>query len=292
MSRFNLLIIAILCCLLPSCEHVNIADIEEANDPNTAKEFKGNLQIRVSQLEQTPLSTITRTGLTDVCNRLNFAIYNLSASRVKQTNQVLGDTSFGTAAFQLDEGNYQLVVLAHSSNGNPTMTDPAKIRFTNAQGFTDTFLYNGNISVGAEPQTHTLTLHRITALCRFVIKGDIPAEVSRMRFYYTGGSGAFNAATGLGSVNSKQDLKFDVTSGQKEFDLYTYLHNTEGTIHLKTYALDAADNVYCEREFDIPLVQGKITLYSGDFFGGGEYESTTSGINLNTDWDGKIELTF
>ena len=292
MSRFYLLTFAILCGLFTGCEHVNIADIEETNGSNATPELKGNLRISVSQLEQTPLSAITRTGLVDVCSRLNFSIYNLSGSRIKQTNQVLGDTDFGTTSFQLDEGTYQLVVLAHSSNGNPTMTDPAKIRFTNAQGFTDTFLYNDNITVGAEPQTRTLTLHRITSLCRFVINGDIPAGVSRMRFYYTGGSGAFNAATGLGSVNSKQDVKFDVTSGQKEFDLYTYLRDTEGTIHLKVYVLDAADDVLLEREFNISLAQGKMTIYSGDFFSGGDYDSTTTGINLNTDWDGEIKITF
>ena len=113
-----------------------------------------------------------------------------------------------------------------------------------------------------------------------------------MRFYYTGGSGAFNAATGLGSVNSKQDVKFDVTSGQKEFDLYTYLHDTEGTIHLKVYALDVADNVLTEREFNVSLAQGKMTTYSGDFFGDGDYDSTTTGINLNTDWEPNIQITF
>ena len=115
-----------------------------------------------------------------------------------------------------------------------------------------------------------------------------------MRFYYTGGSGAFNAATGLGSVNSKQDVKFDVTSGQKEFDLYTYLHDTEDTIHLKVYALDATDNVLTEREFNVSLAQGKMTIYSGDFYGGGDfdYDSTKTGIYLNTDWDSEIKITF
>ena len=289
MLRFRKAILP-LCILwtLASCQKISIEEDVVPETPN------GNLIVSVSQLEQTPLYANTRTGLVDVCSRLNFAIYNLSGSRIKQINQVLGDTGFGTASFQLDEGTYQLVVLAHSSNGNPTMTDPAKIRFTNAQGFTDTFLYNDNITVGAEPQTRTLTLSRITSLCRFVIDGDILAGVSRMRFYYTGGSGAFNAATGLGSVNSKQDVKFDVTSGQKEFDLYTYLHDTEGTIHLKVYALDATDNVLMEREFNVSLAQGKMTMYSGDFYGGGDfdYDSTKTGIYLNTDWDSEIKITF
>ena len=276
-----------LCILwtLVACQKMSIAEDVAPEVP------KGNLMISI-QLEQTPYSSITRSEPANICSRLNFAIYNLSGSRIKQTNQVLGETGFGTASFQLDEGTYQLVILAHSSNGNPTMTDPAKIRFTNAQGFTDTYLYSGNITITAEPQTHTLTLHRITALCRFVILGDIPANVAKMRFYYTGGSGTFNATTGLGNVNSKQDLKFDVTSGQREFDLYTFLHDVQGTIHLKASALDAADNVILEREFDISLEQSMITYYSGNFFTGGEYEYATEGIYLNTDWEPNIKITF
>lgn len=272
---------------LAACQTISLEEEDIAPEkPN------GNLVVSISQLEQTPFSSITRSDQADFCNRLNFAIYNPDGSRVKQTNQLLNEAGFGTAAFQLDEGTYQLVVVAHSSDGNPTMTDPSKIRFTNAQGFTDTFLYNDTITIGAEPKTRTLTLHRITALCRFVIEGDIPANVSKMRFYYTGGSGAFNAATGLGSVNSKQDLKFDVTSGQREFDLYTFLHNQEGTIHLKVTALDASGNEILLREFDVSLTQNTITRYFGDFFGGGDFKTSMIDINLNTDWDSEIKITF
>lgn len=288
MRRF--LFLAIL--LLLSCEKAFIDVDDGAGDTPAASKLEGNLIVSISQIEQMPFMDYTRAAVADVCTRVNFAVYNMAGTRVKQINQQLGHANYGTAAFQLEEGEYQLVVVAHSSNGNPTMTDPTKIRFTNAQGFTDTFLYNGHITIGAEPQTHTVTLRRITSLCRFVVTDDYPFNVKKMRFYYTGGSGAFNASTGFGTVNSKQDVKFDVTSGQKQFDLYTILHNTEGTIHLKVSALDAADNVLREREFDVPLAQNKITWFTGAFFADSDFNNTTIDIDINTDWLPGIQITF
>ena len=238
--------------------------------------------------------------------RLNFAVYDMTGTRVKQVNQTsaaadFGKASiqlaplrrstadFGKASFQLAPDNYALVVVAHSSDGNPTMTDPKKIQFKNAQGFTDTFLYYDYVTIGDERVNLWVTPKRIVALCRFVLTDDYPAGVAKMRFYYTGGSGAFDATTGLGCVNSKQSLLFDVTSGQKQFDLYTFLHDTEGTIHLTVTALDVSDVELLQRDFDVPLVQNKITWVTGSFFSN---SMTISTVSNNADWDGEYHLTF
>lgn len=279
--------------LLMSCILLALFSCQKISVEEAASEApKGNLVVSIFQLEQTPFSDYTRAAASEACTRLNYAIYDVAGTRLKQVNQKLGDTGFGTASFQLEEGEYQLLVVAHSSNGNPTMTNPAKIQFTNANGFSDTFIKYQTISIGDEPQTLSLSLQRIVALCRFDITDNYPAGVTGMRFYYTGGSGAFNAATGLGCVNSKQDVKFDVTSGQKRFDLYTFLHDTEGTIHLTVTALDAAGNTYGEREFEVPLEQNKITWCTGNFFGNGDAQSTTINIDIDTSWDGQTHITF
>ena len=96
----------------------------------------------------------------------------------------------------------------------------------------------------------------------------------------------------MGSVNSKQEVEFDVTPGQKQFDLYTFLHSTEGTIHLKVTALDDGENIISEREFDVPMKQNEITWFSGAFFTGGSSGSTGISIVINTDWDGENHYTF
>jgi hypothetical protein len=113
-----------------------------------------------------------------------------------------------------------------------------------------------------------------------------------MRFYYTGGSGAFDATTSWGCVNSKQDVKIDITRGdQKQFDLYTCLHDEEGIIHLTVSALDASGNELYTREFDVPMEQNHITWLSGAFFSGVS-TTTVTGVTVNTTWEGEQHLTF
>ena len=287
LSAFHALAIAIT---LASCEKVAIPE----ND--ASEELNGNLRVSVYQIEQTPFAGSTRTteAASAVCTKLNFAIYDEGGFRLKQINQQSSAADFGSVAFQLDEGTYQLVVVGHSANGNPTMTDPTKIQFSNATGYTDTFLCYGEVTIGEEPVDYEVSLDRIVALCRFVITDDIPAEVKKMRFYYTGGSGAFNAVTGLGCVASKQDVKFDVTpTGSKQFDLYTFLHDQSDNIALTVTALDANGNELYSRQFDVPMQQNNITWLSGAFFNGSGSSSTTiSGVTVNTDWAGETHLTF
>ena len=273
-----------------SCEKAIISNENESGDAN------GNLKVTVFEIEKTPFASLTRAveAASAVVTRLNFAVYDTDGARLKQVNQELGkNADFGTASFQLEEGTYQLVVVGHSSNGNPTMTNPAKIQFTNSTGYTDTFLFSDDVTIGGETVRKEVSLDRIVALCRFVVTDDIPADVRKMQFYYTGGSGAFNAATGLGSVASKQTVTVDVTGGQKQFDLYTFLHELSDNIALKVTALDASGNVLYEREFDVPMQQNHITWLSGAFFNGSGSSSTTiTGVTVNTDWAGETHLTF
>ncbi len=287
LSAFHALAIAIT---LASCEKVAIPESD------ASEELNGNLRVSVYQIEQTPFAGSTRTteAASVACTRLNFAIYDEGGSRLKQINQQTSAADFGSAAFQLDEGTYQLVVVGHSANGNPTMTDPTKILFSNTTGYTDTFLCYGEVTIGEDPVDYEVSLDRIVALCRFVITDDIPAEVKKLRFYYTGGSGAFNAVTGLGCVASKQEVKFDATpTGSKQFDLYTFLHDQSDNIALTVTALDANGNELYSRQFDVPMQQNNITWLSGAFFNGSGSSSTTiSGVTVNTDWAGETHLTF
>ena len=283
--------------LLSSCEKAITEDGTVVSDSPT----DANLTVTVYEIEKTPFDYFTRRALTrtakpasEACTRLNFAIYDEDGSRVKQVNQTKDIANYGTAYFQLEPGGYTLVVVGHSSNGNPTMTNLGKIQFTNTQGYTETFLYCATVTIAEDPVELQVSLDRIVSLCRFVITDDIPADIKKMRFYYTGGSGAFNALTGLGSVNSKQTVTFDVSSGsQKQFDLYTFLHEVESDISLEVTALDASDNVLYERDFDVPMEQNHITWLTGAFFNGSSSSSITiTGVTVNTDWAGETHTTF
>ena len=272
-------------CLF-SCEKPMIPDVSKA---------EANLVVTVWQMNIEPFPTgRTRTEISDLCSRLNYAIYDMSGKRVRQVNQQSGDEEYGTAYFKLPAGKYQVVVVGHSSNGNPTMTNPAKIQFKNDQGFTDTFLNNDSVTLDDDSRiTLNTNPHRIVSLCRFVVSDPIPNDVARMRFQYKGGSGAFDASTGLGSVNSTQTEFFPVEAGRDSttFDLYTFLHDQEGTIHLQASAYDANDNVLNEREFDVPLKRRKVTKLTGPYF-------TSSGasiviiIGIDDEWEGEEVITY
>lgn len=294
MTRF-LFYLCTLCTIvvMSSCEKAIIKADSEVSGSSNDKD--ANLRITVFQIEKAPFSTYTRAEkpASEACTRLNFAIYNSDGTRVKQTNQTSSDANFGSVSFKLEQGDYLMVVVGHSSGGNPTMTDPTCIKFTNAQGYTDTFIYCASITIGEESVEKQVALDRIVALCRFVITDDFPNDVKKMRFYYTGGSGAFDATTGLGCVNSKQDVKFDVTADKKQFDLYTFLHDIEGTIHLTVTALDGSGNELYNREFDVPMQQNYITWLSGAYFNGSGSSSTdVTKVTVNTDWAGENHITF
>ena len=263
----------VLLLLLTSCEKPIQTDDEVANPQD------GNLIVRVAD---NALS----------CTRLNFAVYDMSGTRVKQVNQQSSAADFGSAVFQIPPGDYQLVIVAHSSNGNPTMASSKKIQFTNTQGFTDTFLYDDTITVDDSHKELQVVPRRIVSLCRFVITDNYPADVNLMRFYYTGGSGAFDATTGLGCVNSRQDVKFDVSSGQREFDLYTFLHSDEGAIRLKVTALDVNGAEAYNREYDVSLKQNHITRCTSPYFSGDSMASATGLFDGFNGWEGEYYLNF
>ena len=115
-----------------------------------------------------------------------------------------------------------------------------------------------------------------------------------MHFEYTGGSGAFDAATGLGSVKSTQKVDFEVEPGQEActFDLYTILHESEGTLHLKAMAQDANQNIIRERAFEVPMKQRVITKLSGPYFSGSDGSTVSIVIGINTDWEGEQTIEF
>lgn len=286
------LFVVLFPCLLGGCEKPILT-----TDDSSEEFSHANLTLSIFQLEQTPFSSFSRATVSEVCSRLNFSIYNMEDTRIKQINQKVGDSDFGIASFELPKGSYQLVVLAHSSNGNPTMTNPQKIQFTNALGYSDTFLYYDVITIGDESQTISLSLSRIVSLCRFVIEDAIPQGIARLEFTYKGGSGHFNAKTSLGVTKSTQVVKFDVQAGQRQtqYDLYTFLHNIEDTVQLTVIAYDSADNPLYEREFDVPMEQNKITWLTGEFFidvSPSAPQTFNTTITIDDDWSNEEYIAY
>jgi hypothetical protein len=275
-------------CLL-SCEKP-VLD-EETTGQTEQKLDDCNLVLRVSSFRQVPYTTRALVDITGYSERLNYVLYQ-NGNKVKSLDQSKTDSDYGQVAFRLTPGTYQVLVIAHSCSSNPTLAHPESIQFTNSTGYSDTFYYYGDIEVTNEAKTHDITLARASSLLRFIVNDNLPANVVRMHFLYTGGSGVLNAVTGYGGdVNSRQERLYRVDGLETPLTLplYTFLQSDEATLDVTVTARDANNNTVVQRKFTgIPMKRNMITEYSGSFF---EQENSFS-FKAETDWGGIIEETY
>lgn len=292
MNKFTATVCAIIAAVsfsLTSCEKPYVGLQEPtAEVPNTV--------FRITAFEQIDFDGPDSRALVDVsqlCSRINLVVYD-GDTKVKSIAQKAADKDFGTLAMTLPVGTYTVAIIAHSTSASATVSSLDKISFDH-NVISDTFLYEGEITVGETAQTYDVQLRRVVAMFRLNLTEPLPANVAKMKFYYTGGSSTLSALTGYGSVNSKQTVVLDVSSGQQVFEVYTFPHAESGTLKMTVTALDASEATLYERVFaEVPVTRNKITQYTGDFFNGTSTETSASSfaIKAETDWDGEQHFDF
>ena len=274
-----------------SCEK---AVFDEEKPEQQSKNANLILKVTGQQVSE-GMQTRAMVDITTYSKYFNFVLYK-DGKKVKSITQKKGDAGFGEVALSLEPDTYKLLVLAHSGNGgNPTVSDPENIQFTNTIGYSDTFYYYDDITVTKETQTHNITLKRAVSKITFIVNDEWPDSVAFFHFYYTGGSGVLNAATGMGgNVNSKQEKRVEVTNAKAPMksSLYTFLQQQTGKIQLKVKALKAdATTVVYERSFsDIPVEYQKETILEGDFFN--HFSNNSFSFTAETDWEVLEKVTF
>ena len=297
--------------LLTACEKSVMDDVDD-NVTTT-----GNVTIRVSDVEAgwDGCETRTMVEVGEVCSRLCFAIYNKDGKREKSKNQTSEDKDFGTLSIDLEPGNYEVLVLAHSGKANPTTTNPQKVAFTNPEssggtGFTDTFYYYGKIEATSDKTEIDISMKRATSMFRLVTSDTKPASIKKFQFYYEGGSGTLDATTGWGCVNSKQSVFVsldDAQTGQPlEFNMYTFLHAETGLVSFTVKAFNANEDVVYSKVFnEVPMQRNCITRYTGNFFVTSNPDDTpdtpedpasgkqaTAKVMVDPDWAAILDYTF
>jgi len=244
MKKYLLIALALL---VAACE-------KPVFDEDIVSMKEANVILHMTQFEQTAF-TRAATDITELCSRLNVAIFDADGTKVKTVAQKEGDADYGTIALTLAAGTYQLVVIAHNGEGSATITSTEKVTFPNNK-VTDTFYYYGDLIVTSEVQSYDLTLTRAVAMFRLVLTDEeMPSNVSKFKFYYVGGSSTFSPSAGYGCVNSKQTEIRTVADGVTTFDIFTLPHTEEDVLtKLTVTALDANDNTVKERIFEnIPV---------------------------------------
>ncbi len=281
-----------LALLMVGCEKAIMDEKTEDAIPADA-----NVILHFSQFEQEAF-TRAATDITNLCSRLNIAIFDADGTKVKTIAQKEGDASYGTVALSLAAGTYRLVVIAHNCDGSATITSTEKVTFPNNK-VTDTFFYYGTLVVTDALQSYDLTLTRAVAMFRLVLTDEsIPSSVSKLKFYYLGGSSTFSPKDGYGCVQSKQ-TEIRPVAADGIYEIYTLPHTEEDVLtKLTVTALDANDNVVKERTFEnIPITRNQVTRYTGSFFGsgsggGGQSSDGTLRLTADPDWDSVNGYTF
>lgn len=285
MKKLHLLSLSLLSLCCTSCFSPALENLEEDSaDPDAVR-----VSFQVGSIEQIPFSGIeTRAELSSLCTRITLAIFR-DGEKVKNISQQVSDASFGSFNVNLSPGTYQFVLIAHNGLGNCTISKPEEVKFASNK-CTDTFYHYGEIVV-TEAATTTLDLRRAVAMFRLKTTDAIPAEVSKMQFYYTGGSSTFNPVTGFGSVNSRQTENFSVASmvGQPGcFEVYTFPHEESDELKMTVTAFDAFDNAVSEMELNpLPVTLNKITQATVSFFTGGGGGSASGGYSVTIADDGE-----
>ena len=82
MISTNKLLIALLTGIFVLCGCEKPINLEEMEDTTT-----GNVTVSVYKIENSALGMTSRGVVSDVCTKLNFAIYDAGGTRVKQINQ-------------------------------------------------------------------------------------------------------------------------------------------------------------------------------------------------------------
>lgn len=283
------LLFFILALLIVACEKPVI------DDEDFVATKDANVILHFTQYEQEAF-TRSATDITNLCSRLNIAIFDAEGTKVKTVAQKEGDASYGTVALSLAAGTYRLVVIAHNCDGSATITSTEKVTFPNNK-VTDTFYYYGDLVVGTEKQSYDLTLTRAVAMFRMVLTDEsVPSNVAKLKFYYLGGSSTFSPKDGYGCVNSKQtEIRSIANDGV--YEIFTLPHTEEDVLtKLTVTALDANDDVIMERTFEnIPITRNQVTRYTGSFFGSGGTGDTGSGtfrLTAEPEWDDIKSYTF
>ena len=269
------------------------------------------LSIRVSRFDVIPFDTRAGQQISDYCKRLHFVVYS-GTKEIQHVDQKSIDSNFGTVNMTIPKGTYQIVVIAHSSSADPTLSNTKATFAKNA--LSDIFYYSKSIEVSGEEQSLSIELERVTSMFRFVTKDKVPDNCKRINILTKKTSCILEFATGLGLSVEDNSISHEITEDEIGIpflmEVYYLLNETPKKLPITITAYQES-GILKQKEFaDVPMEKNKITQYSGYFFGdapsGGDDNSggdTTGGgtsedgtqafeVTVSSDWAGTNEYTF
>ena len=287
-SNYRNLLLLIAVLFLVSCEQLTFDD--------DGDEY-GRITLSFST---SPVETRASTNLGAYFTKLNVQMFNNDGEKVFTTikTQTSSDANFGNIKINLSPGSYTVVAVGHSSTKSATIKSPTVCQFTASDGekLTDTFCCCQEITITEDPQQFSLQMYRATAMVRFIFTDEnMPENLARWSFTYTGGSANFSPTTMQGITRSSQsELRAAVQSQQ--YCVFTFPYMADScSLSISVAATTLDGSVVRSRTFDdVPAIRNRITTYTGTFFEPGDGNITISdfGFVVNGDWSGEDVIEF
>ncbi len=261
------------------------------------------VKVNVVSLEQEPFGPLgTKAGnLAAACSKISYCVLNASGNEIyrKLVHQSKDkDESFGTLSFKLEEGEYKLVVIAHSCATNPKLDSPDKLEIpTNKNGLrvTDTFLYNSKLTVSKGMQPINISLNRVVAGFELRLTGTpVPDDVDYVEFEFGTNVGFnLNPKTGLSvKSNSKYTEKVAVLPGDTVVCANVFVSEDPTSADVTVTAYDKSGGVFRKTVVqDAPFTKNKKTICRGDLFAA-EVFSLSSVVSVDQEWNGTDVIEF
>lgn len=284
--------------VMAACEKPILDSEDINNEPTGNVVFIFNAS--GAQTRGTGMTRAATPAIGDYFTKLNVMLFNEDGTRYfdKVRTQYSTDENFGQMSLTLPAGEYTVVAVGHSSVKSATIKSPEMVQFTASDGekLTDTFCYEGIVTVGDTPEQHALTMNRVGAMVRFQFTDEeIPAALTHVKFDYTGGSANFNPTTSEGTTKSTQSEKRPV-SADDQYQVFTFPYMAAtGTLKMAVSALASDGTVIKKRTLEsVPVTRNRITTFTGPLFTDGEGTITQSGFgfSVNGEWSGEDNYDF
>ena len=284
----------VLCVVLFS------ACMASTNETPMVQKSRLSVDFSTFQVEVEDMSRNSRTApaLSDVADRLSFAVFKSDGTLVEDCTihqeKTSSGTDFGSVEIELYPGSYKMVVVAHGGSEKANIESVTSVILPGTT-YTDTFTKVADFTVVSNQNSSlSQTLDRITSAFVLKLNDTPPANASRIEVILNNGAPApnplrINPGTGLAENNWLQTRSFtpeEITNETTPAHVYYISKSLPFALTVKATAYDSADKEIIRHIIpDVPLTPNKKTVATGTFF-----QSSASGFfTITSDWDSDDE---
>ena len=229
---------------------------------------------------------------------ITLAFYS-GATEVCKVTQLKSDRStyetFGDFSCSLPLGTYTMVVVARDSLAGDvfTLTSPTVAAYT-SEKVRETFAKTQDVDVNSTAglDLGTITLERAISKLGILSTDTRPANATKIRITFGGGSKSFSPATGQAVGDAGfVTVSTPTTAVGMTIGLINclFLATDEEVMDVTIEVLNAADEVlYTKVVEDVPFKRNRLTYLRGALFNG----NVSSSFKLETAWDNEVYKDF